>query len=76
MLYSEFARRRKQWTLQQLSQATRICMSSLSLMENGQFLPNADQLDRLSRMLEVPAELLLKEVVKYQDSSYAPAWAK
>ena len=63
MLYQEFARRNKDWTLMQLSQATRIAASFLSLIENGQGIPNTDQLDRLSRALEIPAEMLLKEVV-------------
>lgn len=63
MLHIEFARRNKNWTQLQLSRATRIHSGFLSLIENSQGIPNADQLDRIARALEVPADLLLKEVV-------------
>ena len=63
MTYLEFARRNHGWSLLQLEQATRIHKSFISLIERGQGIPHADQLDCLSRALEIPADLLLKEVV-------------
>lgn len=63
MLHLEFARRNHRWTLFQLSQAVRISHEFISLTEKGQGIPNADQLARLARVLEVPADLLLTPVV-------------
>jgi transcriptional regulator with XRE-family HTH domain len=63
VLHLEFARRNKRWTLYQLSQAVRISHEFISLTEKGQGIPDPDQLARLSRVLEVPADLLLKPVV-------------
>jgi transcriptional regulator with XRE-family HTH domain len=63
VLYIEYARRKKGWTQLQLSQATRIVGSFISVTENGQGIPSAKQLDRLARALEIPADMLLKEVV-------------
>lgn len=63
MLYIEYARRKKGWTQLQLSQASRIASWFIWALENSQGIPQADQLDRLSRVLEIPADMLLKEVV-------------
>jgi transcriptional regulator with XRE-family HTH domain len=71
VLYIEFARRHKNWTQVQLSQAARMHAGFLSLIERGQGIPNAAQLDSLSRALEIPADMLLKEVVTEIDLAEA-----
>lgn len=59
----EFARREHGWTIHELAKFTRIHNSFISLVENGKGIPDAGQLGRLSRALDVPPDLLLKPVV-------------
>ena len=62
MLYIEFARRQLSLTQAQLSKATRIRQPFISQIERGEGLPTAAQLQRLSVVLSVPPDLLLKTV--------------
>ena len=64
MLYLELARRQKGWSQKQLGDhpKVRIAQTFISLTERGMGLPVEDQLNRLARVLGVPADMLLKEV--------------
>jgi transcriptional regulator with XRE-family HTH domain len=61
----EFARRNLGWSLTQLSTHAQIAASYLSFLENGRAIPSAEQLERLSQALGVPADVLMKEVISF-----------
>ncbi len=62
MFYLEVARRDRGWSQVQLSQATRIHQSFISLLELGKGVPSPDQLERLAHALDLPPEMVLKTV--------------
>jgi transcriptional regulator with XRE-family HTH domain len=62
VLYLELARRARGLTQRQLGRATDIRQPDLSLMERHALRPTPAQAQRLAHVLDVPAELLSREV--------------
>jgi transcriptional regulator with XRE-family HTH domain len=62
VLYLELARRDLKWTQNDLSQRARISQQFISDMELGKVWPTPEQRERLARILNVPAHLLLESV--------------
>jgi transcriptional regulator with XRE-family HTH domain len=78
VLHLEFARRAHRLSQRELGQKTHITQSFISFMEIGRLLPTPAQADRLSRVLGVPVDLLLKPVTPADvrdvaDSNNVPA---
>jgi transcriptional regulator with XRE-family HTH domain len=62
VLTIEFKRRERRWTQSQVAQLVRIGQPVISLIEQGRFIPTPDQLARLGRALDIPADDVLKPV--------------
>jgi transcriptional regulator with XRE-family HTH domain len=62
VLYIEYGRRRKGLSQHRLCSLTHINQPFLSQVERGRSLLNADELAAVSRILDIPAHLLLQPV--------------
>ena len=62
MLTLEYRRRERRWTQSQVAQLVRIGQPVISLIEQGRFIPTPDQLARLDRALDIPADDVLKPI--------------
>lgn len=62
MLTIEFKRRERRWTQAQVAQLARINQPVVSLIEQGRFIPTPDQLARLARAFDIPADDVLRPV--------------
>jgi transcriptional regulator with XRE-family HTH domain len=62
MLNIELARRNRKWTQDQLADMSRTAQWFISNLETGKSYPTPEQRDRLARILDIPAELLMETV--------------
>jgi transcriptional regulator with XRE-family HTH domain len=62
MTYLELARRRKKWSQHQLSDLTQVQQAFISMIERGRGIPSPEERARLARALDIPEDLLLKDV--------------